>query len=178
MKKSIGVFLTCCFLITGCSEKELDREKAKAILQQDGQYPRTVDYYIYCGDSQHASRVINAGLEDVGLVTIKHRVKLGDIGKKPIVSFTEKARPYLLETSAEDQKSRIQKVKLADEELVEVTGILMDASGKTATVEYTTSFKNVTPFSKLMKTDYTKTATHQAIFAQYDDGWRWERKRK
>ncbi|HEY0054298.1 MAG TPA: hypothetical protein VGB63_02985 [Pedobacter sp.] len=178
MRKSIGMFLACCLLMPGCSEKELDREKAMAILQQDGHYPRAVEYYIFCGDSQHASRVINAGLEDEGMVKIKHRVKLGDVGKEPIVSFTEKAKPYLLETSEEDQKSRIQKVKLADEELVEVTGILLDASGKTATVEYTTSFKNVTPFAKLMKTDYTKTANHQATFSQYDDGWRWERKKK
>jgi hypothetical protein len=43
-------------------------------------------------------------------------------------------------------------------------------------IKYTTSFKNVTPFAKLMKTDYTKTATLQATFAKYDDGWRWERK--
>jgi hypothetical protein len=139
MRKSIGMFLTCCLLITGCSEKELDREKAMDILQQDGHYPRAVEYYIFCGDSQHASRVINAGLEDDGMVKIKHRVKLGDVGKEPIVSFTEKAKLYLLETSAEDQKSRIQRVKLADEDLVEVTGILLDASGKTAIVEYTTS---------------------------------------
>ena len=105
MKRSISMFLACCLLIIGCSKKELDREKAMAILQQDDYYPRTVDYYIFCGDSQHASRVVNAGLEDEGLVMIKR----GDIGKEPIVSFTEKAKPYLLETSPEDQKSRIQK---------------------------------------------------------------------
>ncbi len=171
MKNSIRMFLAC-LLIIGCSKNELDREKAMEILKQDSHYPRTVDYYIFCGDSKHAGRVINTGLEEKGLVTIKRTY----MGKEPIVSFTEKAKPYLLETSTEDQKSRIQKVKLADEALEDVTGILLDASGQTTTIEYTTSFKNVTPFAKLMKTDFTKTATHQATFAKYDDGWRWERK--
>ncbi len=176
MKILISMVLAC-LLITGCSKNELDREKAMAILQ-DGHYPQVIDYNIFCNDPEYGSRAIDAGLEDAELVTVKRKVKLIDFGKEPIISFTEKARPYLLKTSAEDRKSWVQKVKLADEELVEVTGILLDASGKTATIEYTTSFKNVTPFAKLDKGDYTKIATHQATFAKYDDGWRWERKKK
>jgi hypothetical protein len=58
---------------------------------------------------------------------------LGDIGS-PLIDFTDKAKAYLLPTPQDDKASKIQKVKLADEELVEVTGIKTGQSGKDATV--------------------------------------------
>src|SRR5690606_8387929 len=100
-----------------------------------------------------------------------------DVGKDPIIQFTDKARLYLLETSEKDKSYKIQKVKVADEDITEVTGVQMSGDGKTATVEYSVSYKNVTDFAALLpKTDFTKPATKRAEVALYDDGWRLNRK--
>jgi len=48
--------------------------------------------------------------------------------------------------------------------------------GKSAVAEYTTNYKNITPFSSLVNTDFSKEDTHQVYFALYDDGWRLEKK--
>lgn len=119
--------------------------------------------------------MLDAGLETQGLLTVQRTQKLSDVGK-PIIQLSGKAQPYLLPTPEKDKSINVQKVKLAEEELNEVTGIKMMDDGKTAVAEYTTSYKNVTPFSALVNTDFKKEDTHQANFALYDDGWRLERK--
>jgi len=75
--------------------------------------------------------------------------KLGDVGK-PIIQLTDKAQPYLLTTPEKDKSINIQKVKLAEEQLKQVTGIKTMDDGKSAVAEYTTTYKNVTPFSSLV----------------------------
>lgn len=70
----------------------------------------------------------------------------------------------------------IQKVKLADEDLVEVTGIQTSSDGKTAVVEFTTALKNFTPLNELLARKLTeKNASNKVNFALYDDGWRLEK---
>jgi hypothetical protein len=73
-----------------------------------------MDYYIFCGDPEHAYRVLKSGLEEKGLVVVDRTQKLMDVGK-PLVHFTAAAKPYLLPTSKEDTESDIQKIKIADE---------------------------------------------------------------
>jgi len=65
---------------------------------------------------------------------------------------------------------------LAEEQIKEVTSIKMMDDGKSAVAEYTTNYKNITPFSSLVNTDFSKEDTHQVYFALYDDGWRLEKK--
>ncbi len=67
-------------------------------------------------------KVLDAGLENAGLVTVQRTQKLGDVGK-PLISFAGKAQTYFLSTDEKDKARYIQKVKIADEELVEVTNI-------------------------------------------------------
>ncbi len=156
MKKSTIILSIFFLLIVGCtSNKELSREEAFQLLQQSKQYPQLIDYDIYCGDPQQAKKVVDAGLESSGLLTVQRTQKLGDAGS-PLIHFTDKAQAYLLPTPESDKSSNIQKVKLADEELVEVTGIKTGQSGKDAVVEYTTTYKNLTPFSVLIPTDFQK----------------------
>jgi hypothetical protein len=81
----------------------------------------------------------------------------------------------LLPTPENDKSSNIQKVKLADEELVEVTGIKTGQSGKDAVVEFRTAYKNLTPFSVLVPTNFKQQPTRKANFALYDDGWKLEK---
>lgn len=146
------------------------------MLKQEEQFPRVYDHDIFCGDPSHAKKVLDAGLENEGLLTVKRTQKIGDIGK-PLIEFTDKAKPYLLPTLEEDKSSNIQKVKIADEEMVEVTGIKSGSEGKSAVVEYITAYKNITPFAVLVRTDLKKQPIRTAYFSLYDDGWRLERKK-
>jgi hypothetical protein len=174
MKKLILIILIAG-LIAGCSSKELSREEASRIIQKEMQYPKVVDYDISCGDPAMARKVIDAGLEEKGLVTVQRTQKLEDIGK-PFITFTDKAKPLLLPTREKDKKFEIQKVKIADEEFVNVTGIYTSEAGKNAVAEYTTTYKNVSDFSALFNRNYNQPDTNKAYFALYDDGWRLEKK--
>ena len=94
-----------------------------------------------------------------------------DIGK-PIIAFTDKAKPYLLPQTQEDKESSVWRVKIADEVLEEITGIQLSEGGKNAAVEYRTAYKNITPFSKLAGFSLTERNTQKTRFSLYDDGWR------
>ncbi|MDQ6812812.1 MAG: hypothetical protein M3040_03600 [Bacteroidota bacterium] len=174
MKKSILFFTLCSALIAGCTSKELNREEAFKLIKQGKRYPRVLDYDLYCGDPEHAKKVLDAGLEAQGLLTVQRTQKLREIGS-PLIHFTKKAQGYFLATPESDKSSNIQKLKLADEELVEVTGIKTGQSGKDAVVEYSTTYKNLTPFSVLVPTNFKQGPMHNANFTLYDDGWRLEK---
>jgi hypothetical protein len=177
MKIVLFAFFAVCTLLTACSNdnKDLSGEEAMNLLKQETTYPKVVDYDIFCGDPDFAKKVLDVGLEEQGLLTVQRTQKLSDVGK-PIIQLSAKAEPYLLPTPEKDKSINIQKVKLAEEQLKEITGIKMMDNGKSAVAEYTTTYKNVTPFSSLVNTDFSKEDTHQAYFALYDDGWRLEKK--
>lgn len=176
MKNLLFAFFFSWIILSGCSggSKDLTKEEAMNLLKQETTYPRVVDYDLFCGDPEFARKVLDAGLETQGLLTVQRTRKLGDVGQ-PIIQLSGKAEPYLLPTPEEDKLINVQKVKLAEEELKEVTGIKMMEDGKRATAEYKTVYKTVTPFSALVKIDFKKGDTHQANFALYDDEWRLEK---
>lgn len=174
MKKLTLIFLIAT-IFCGCnSNKELSKEEASKIIKQDNKYPRVIDYEIYCSDPVYAKKVIDAGLEQQGLVTVHHNQQVKEVGK-PLIEFTDKAKPYLLPTSEEDKKTDIQKVKIADEELVEVTNIQTIEDGKKAIAEYSTAYKNISGFSALTKNINNQSANHKAYFTLFDDGWKLEK---
>ena len=165
------IFFYIAALIQGCSSKnELSKEEASKIIKQANQYPRIIDFEIYCSDPAFAKKTIEAGLEERGLVTVQRIQKLGDVGK-PLIEFTDKAKPYLLPTAEKDKKIDIQKVKIAEEELSNIIGIQTIEDGKQAIAEYTTTYKNITGFSPLAKNINSQTATHKANFILNEDGW-------
>jgi hypothetical protein len=174
--KKLTILLPLLYLtIAGCSsKKELTREEAFRLLQQGKNYPKVIDYDLYCGDPKYAEKVIDAGLETQGFVTVQHTQKLGEVGS-PLIHFSDKAKAYLLPTPSSDQSSNIQKVKVAEEDLVEVTGINTGTSGKDAVVQYATTYKNLTPFSVLATTNFKQQATRKANFVLSDDGWHLEK---
>lgn len=175
MKKLALLAAVFCLILAGCnSNKELSREEALNLIRQGKNYPKVIDYDLYCGDPKYAKKAIDAGLESQGLVTVQRTQKLAEVGS-PLIQFTDKATPYLLPTPSSDKSSHIQKVKLGDEELVEITGIKTGPSGKDAVVEYTTAYKKLTPFAVLATTNWEQQATRKANFTLYDDGWRLEK---
>jgi len=172
--KNLSIVLIAGLLLCGCGKNELSREDALALIKKEKGYPRVFEYEIFYSDPYHATRLLEKGLEGKGLVTIKKTQKLKDIGS-PLVHFTAKAEPYLINGTPEewnaDFAAGIQRVKLADEDIGEITAIIADKSNNTATVEYTTVYKNITPFAVLLKRDLQKPQQQVAYFALSDKGW-------
>lgn len=173
MKKTYSIVLVAICLqivMAGCGPKELSRADAERIIRKELQFPRVKDYSVFRTELAQARTAFNSNLDEEGLLTVNQDVS------NPMIEFTEKARPYLLPTSEEDQAMKVQKVKLADEDLLEVTGIKTSEDGKTAVVEFTTALTNLTPFANLLQGKVKEsTANNEAYFTLYDDGWRMEK---
>lgn len=171
MKKILSLCIGA-LLLAACSNKEkLDRETALKLVEDSKTYPKVIGYNIFVSDPAYAKRVLDAGLEESGFVIVQRTRKLSEVGK-PIISFTAKADPYLLPQSDQDKSDRIQRVKVADEAVEEVTGLQMLEGDKTAIAEVETSFKNISPFSALSKLELNKGNIRKVNFVLYDDGWR------
>ena len=166
--KSILILSIAVILLTSCESKEkLDRETALSILKEENTYPKPITEDIYIADPVDAKRLLDAGLEDEGFITVQRTQSLSEVGE-PLISFTEKAEPHLL--PVDDKK--IQQVKIADEVIEEVTGIQTVDGENQAVVEYKTTFKNITPFSKLSQLDLEEENVRKVDFVLYDDRWR------
>lgn len=82
MKKLAIILSTAWLLFQSCdSKQELSREEALSQIKQERKYPGVLDYDIYCGDPKYSSKVLDAGLESEGLVTVQQTQKLVDAGK-------------------------------------------------------------------------------------------------
>lgn len=169
------VMMAICLALAGCtSKKELSREEAFQLLKKEMGYPKVYPYDIFCADPEYAKKVTDAGLENEGLLSVKRTRKISELGQ-PLVEFSGKATPYLLTTSEADKKANIRKVKLADEELIAVTGVTTSDDGKKAEAKYIVGYKNITPFASLVRTDLQKQSSRTAYLTLSDDGWRLER---
>jgi len=164
------------FLLFGCSGKKLSRDQALTLIKQAYHYPEVWDYEIFTADPDQVSKMTAAGLEEQGFVTINHHPRLLDMGK-PLIQLTGKASSYVLPAEKNDSESKIVRVKAGDVDVVEVTGIKLLSSGKSAIVEYSTIYKNLTPFSGLLGVTANKQKIQKAYFSLFDDGWRVEKKR-
>ncbi len=171
--KKVLVILLSGSLMAGCGSKQLDKETSMEVIKKNVGYPLVLDHDIYCSDPEHARKLQAAGLEKDGLITVLQTHKLSDAGK-PLIQFTSKAQPYLLATSAKDKTLGIQKVKVADEDIAEILSIQDDESTKTKLVEYTTTYKNVSPFAALVNQDFTTLKKHKAYLSLHDGSWQIE----
>jgi hypothetical protein len=170
MKYIPGLIFSATLLFACSTGGDLTPNQASRIIVQEKQYPKIIDYDIYCSDPIFVEKAINAGLEEKGLVRIHRTQKMGEIGK-PLIEFTEKAKQYLLPTSEQDKKANIQKVKIAEEDLLEVTGITRVDDPRQLYAEYTTTYKNLNAFASLTKVSERQKSTHKAHFVRKSDNW-------
>jgi hypothetical protein len=118
--KIFSVLGLALFCLTACHQNRLEKDEAASIIRSARNYPKAYEYEINMTDPASARRLIDAGLEEEGWVTVDKTQKLKDIGQ-PIVHFTDKAKPYLIRI--DEKYDNIQVVKVADMDLGEVTGI-------------------------------------------------------
>ena len=171
MKNLLFTLLLAGTTLVGCNPApKLIKDEALQIINKELNYPRVIDYEIFCSDPAHAKSILDAGLEADGMVTVQKTQKLMDIGE-PLIQFTEKTQPYLLPTPDKDKALDVQKVKVADEEVKDVS-ISQDSENKnTVWVEYIVGYKNITPFSVLMKRNMNEQVKHKVQFSLTDSGW-------
>lgn len=168
MKNLSYILTTVILIITGCEPKKLDEKLAIALILEKKHYPTIVDHDIFCGDPTHAYTIFKSELVEKGFVKVLQTRKFGDT--TAFVSFTTAAKPYLLPTPKDDKISKIQRVKVADEEFGAIEAIRIMSSGNKAIVEYTTiRRKNV--FAAAIKNGLKDTLTHEVYFIRSDDGW-------
>lgn len=167
--KTVSVLGLAILFLASCSQVKLEKEEAASVIRAAKDYPKVYEYEINMTDPASAKKLLDAGLETEGLVTVDRTQKLKDAGL-PIVHFTEKAKPYLIRI--DEKYDNVQVVKVADMDLAEVTGIQLQDDKKSATVEYTVSYKNITPFAKLMKRDLSEKKTQRANMSYFDTGWK------
>lgn len=167
--KQLLILLSTSLLFSACGNKpKLKKDEALQLITTQFNYPKIVDYDIYCSDPAHAKKLLNAGFEANDIVTVQKTQKLKDIGS-PLIGFTDKAKLYFLPTPDKDKKLDIQKVKIAEEVITDV--IIIATIDQTTTVEYTTAYKNITPFAALLKTDFKQSKKHTVHFTSSDRGW-------
>lgn len=169
--KTIIVLGLSILLLAACQQPDLENKEAEDVIRTARDYPKMYEYEVNMSDPASAKKLLDAGLEEEGMVTVDKSQKLKDIGK-PIVHFTEKAKPYLIRK--DEKYDNVQVVKVADVDLGKVTGIQLQDDKKSATVEYTVVYKNITPFAKLMRRDLSKSETQRATLSLFDAGWKLE----
>lgn len=169
MKKLSILLMTLSFIALGCNSKSLNEKSATEQIIKKYQYPKIVDYEIFCGDPVHAKRILDSGLEEKGLVKVVRVQTFKDLGK-PLIYFTDLAKPYLMETPEVDREHKIQRVKIGVLRFGGIIKILADSSNKNvAVVEYTTILEK-NSFAVLWMTLPIKQI-EKAYFLMTDDGW-------
>lgn len=173
--KTISVVGFVIFFLTACNQLALEKEQAATIIRTSKEYPKMYEYEVNTTDPASAKKLLDAGLEDEGMVIVDRTQKLKDIGQ-PIVHFTDKAKPYIIRV--DDKYDNIQIVKVADMDLGEITGIQVQDHNKSAIVAYTVVYKNLSPFAKLIRRDLSTPETQRASLSFFDSGWELDRLHK
>lgn len=174
MKTKLCVLLFAGSLAVACNS-QLTKEDALPVIRRAYSYPQVLDHEIHCADPTNATQVVAAGLEGNGMVMVKKPGQLP--ANSPLITFTSDAIPYLMPATPAEKTQQIQKVKLADIELDDVTQVITNSDGKTAVVEFATSYKNKTPFIALAEgKDFNKKEQHKALLIKQKDGWHVEKK--
>lgn len=172
MKKLFLIFMI--ITVIGCqTNQKPDKKTVLKIINDDLNFPRTIDYEIFCSDPAHAKKLLDLKLDEKRMVTIQKTQKLKDIGS-PVISFTEAAQPYLIKPTEKEKRLDIQKVKIAEETIDNIKlGNSSESNGKTSIpVTYTVTCTNITPFSVLMKRDFSKPIDRSATLLFIDRKWK------
>jgi len=161
-------------LLIGCHSNDLSRDKALALIKKEFPYPTVKGYYLFLGDPATTPKVTAASLDTSYYTIVVRKVPFSH---ENLIVLTDKSKPFLLPVEEKERADLINRVRTADEDIISVTGIKMLADGKKAIVDYTTQYKNLTPFSVLDKSLIAgKDNDQKAYFSLYDDGWRLEKK--
>jgi hypothetical protein len=166
--KHILYLAVAAIVLTACGEKKLSVDQAKELIKKDRGYPKPLPFEINRIDPASVQRLEDAGLETAGMVTLnKGEAEL----HQPRIFFTEKAKPFLLGPPQGSTAEQAENVKVADMDIIKVTGIATSKDGKTAAVDFLVGYSNASPFKSLVP-GLNDPQQVKEYFRLYDDGWR------
>jgi hypothetical protein len=168
--KNLYCLFILILLFSACGSKDLNKETVLKLLQEQKDYPKTIETDIYIADPVDATKLFKSDLEKEGYVIISHTQKLADVGK-PIITFTDKARPFLIPQTAKDKKNNIQRVRVAEEVITEIVNVKMEDDGNSALVEYKSLLKGKTPFYVVSGIGGPDEKAGEVEFLFSENGW-------
>lgn len=169
MKRFYSLLFAVLFIVA-CTQDKLEQAKALQLIRESRHYPKLVGYEIYVADPNQVSKLTNTTLQRDGFITVEEVHSLGEIGKR-LIFFTEKASPYLIPETPDDDSRGIQRVKIAEEEITGIQTIKYLNDGKEAEVGYQIGYQNISPFSSLISIDFNKKRGGKAYFSLSNEGW-------
>lgn len=169
------LFVVVAVLMVRCRSNDLDGAAAVSLLHDSGAYPLVISHDVYCGSTQTAQQALHSGLVEKSLITVKLPTSIDNVGQ-PLIAFTENARPYLVDTPDQSKSIDVQRVKIANEDIKEVTSIDLSPDGSSAEVTYTTSLTDLTPFVVLLVDKLVMVQTFRTSFAFDGKRWTWSGK--
>jgi len=174
MMRNLTVFSVLVLFVVGCKPTtELNNEEAMNLLKTNF----AQDSVYYTDISTHDERVLAKPqmdtLERIGLVSLKRRYSLFDVGT-PLIFLTTKGERFRLHTEASDTTER--RLRVADTKISGIKSIrYFDVNGvKKAHIMYVMDYLNVTPFSILEKGDFNKPQIKSATFSWAGGAWELE----
>lgn len=168
---SLGVAV----LMVRCQSNGLDSAAAVSLLHDSGAYPLVISHDVYCGSTQTAQQALHSGLVEKGFITVELPTSMDNVGQ-PLIAFTENAKPYLIDTPDQSKSIDVQRVKVAVEDIKDVTSVNMSADGTSAVVTYTTSLTDLTPFVALLVDKLVMVQSFKTSFAFDGKKWTWSGK--
>ena len=74
--KTVSVFGFVVLFLTSCTQLKLEKEEAASAIRTAKNYPKVYEYEINITDPASARKLLDAGLEAEGLITIDKTQKL------------------------------------------------------------------------------------------------------
>jgi hypothetical protein len=177
----------------GCGQSKLDRDTAKNMLVAALKAGQSVTNEIETGRLQTGNAIPESArvvLTQKGMITVVDLPPM-TIGFFPTgmvqIELTPEGRKYIVESKAfidpaTGNTVMYNRMRMANEQIVSITGLLTSPTGDSAQVEFTWQYANLTPFGEVApmlytvsgRLDYSPDRVFQGTvtFKKYDDGWR------
>ncbi|UPZ18028.1 hypothetical protein [Flavobacterium humidisoli] len=170
MKSLLRILPLFSLVFICCQNNKLDNRTAESMIVKKHQFPQEIDFEVFCNDPVHAKKMLDSGLEEKGFVEII-KVKGYKNRDKPLIEFTDSAKPFLLETTAEEREYKIQKVKIGLKKFGQIIQITAETNDKKmAVVDYIVQYE-INEFGVLWP-GLPEEKKEKAYFILSDNGWK------
>jgi hypothetical protein len=157
MKKIISVLLSVWILVSCSSNPSnpISEEQIINMIVKKGKLPLEKNATIDLANPYMVAELEKLHLEDEGYAKIKMQRSLHDPENMPLVTFTDKAKPYLKETVQKEDGIQ-QSLSTYTLDFSKVNRVKYNEEKTKAIVDFQLVYKNVTPFANL----YLKKRNH------------------
>ncbi|MFA0960291.1 hypothetical protein AB9P05_00645 [Roseivirga sp. BDSF3-8] len=164
---SLSCLLIC--LLAGCqSGAEEKATDFHTLISEAYNYPRPILHSLYLTDPRNAKKLMDAGLEEQGYVTIRKKLTMAEAGK-PLITFTPEGEKFIHSTD-QANPNRVE-VIAATLTLKEINAFEMNDKQDRLTFSYTVEITDETPFAFLSKPRWSKDMNRKGYFEKVEGKW-------